>query len=218
MSNIISRLGIIFCALFVFQSLGSAQVLTIDYSNLSAVKFTHTGNASAINYGPGPRQFDDGIALLGFLSSPANVQDLDGGSPTPTSDLTDSQNSATVTSQFDRLSSWDDADPSKYDNGGFGQDLTLWNQNGGTGMAFSTGSADFYGEAIFDLSSYGAFTSLFPALNATGNVGIWHGSGTLGTWKVVGVAAIPEPSTYAALFGAVALAGAAMLRRKRSTL
>jgi hypothetical protein len=82
-------------------------------------------------------------------------------------------------------------------------------------MTFSTSGAAFHGEAIFDLSSYSGFTNLFPALNATGNVGIWNGNGTLGTWQVVGAAAIPEPSTYAALAGLAAL-GLVILRRRRT--
>jgi MYXO-CTERM domain-containing protein len=217
MNNISLRLTAFCCVLFVFLSRAASQVvLTIDYSNLSAVKFTATGNASAINYGPGAWQFDEGVALLNFLSTPATVVDLDLVGATPTSNLTDSQNILTASTKFNRLSSWNDAHPEYYPGGGTGVDLTLWNNNNTTDMVFSTLSNAFHGEAIFDLSSYGTFTSLFPALNATGNVVIWNGNGTLGTWQVVGVAAIPEPSTYAAWFGVVALAGAAALRRKRS--
>ena len=204
-----------FGLLFVFLSRTTSQVLTIDYSNLSAVKFTATANNSAINYPGGTSwTFSEGVALLGFLSSPANVQDLDLGSPTGTSNLTDSANLVTGTSTFNRLSSWNDANPSFYPNLGNGSDLTLWNNSTATVMTFTTASTAFNGEAIFNLSSYSSFTNLFPALNATGNVGIWNGSGTLGTWQVVAVP-VPEPSTYAALFGVCALAGAMIIRRKR---
>ena len=194
----------------------SAQVITVDWSNLSAVKFTATGNFSAINYPGGTSwSFSEGIALLGFFSVPVNVQDLDNGAPTATSNLTDSANTITSTSKFDRLSSWNDSNPNLYPNLGNGSDITLWNDSSATDMTFSTSGAAFYGEAIFDLSSYSSFTNLFPALNATGNVGIWNGNGTLGTWQVVGAAAIPEPSTYAALAGLAAL-GLVMLRRRRA--
>ena len=82
-------------------------------------------------------------------------------------------------------------------------------------MSFSTGSAAFYGEATFNLSTFPSITALFPALNSTGNVVIWNGNGTIGTWQVVGVSAVPEPSTYAAIFGAVALAGVVVRRRRQ---
>jgi hypothetical protein len=193
----------------------SAQVvMTVDWSNLSAVKFTATSGFSAINYPGGTSwSFNEGIALLGFLTAPANVQDL-GGQATSSS-LTDSANTVTATSKFDYLASWNDAHTNYYPNNGNGSDLTLWNNSGATGMTFSTSSAAFHGEAVFDLSAYASFTNLFPALNATGNVGIWNGNGTLGTWQVVGAAAIPEPSTYAALVGLAAL-GLAVLRRRRA--
>jgi hypothetical protein len=203
-------------ALFCFGKSSAQVVLTIDWSNPSAVKFTATGNNSAINYPGGTTwSFVEGVALLGFFTTPVNVQDLDGGVATTTSNLTDGANNATATSTFDRLSSWNDLNPSFYPNNGNGSDLTLWNDPGNTGMTFFTTSSAFYGEAIFDLSGYPGFTSLFPALNATGNVGIWNANGTLGTWQVVGAAAIPEPSTYAALAGLGAL-GLAMLRRRRA--
>ncbi len=216
MNKLSPRLAVAFCLLFVFLSRANSQVLlTVDYSDLSAVKFTATSNSPLINYGPGGWDFVEGVALLGFLSSPANVQDLDGGSATPTSNLTDSQNNVTANTKFNRLASWNDANPSYYPSGGNGVDLTLWNDPGVGDMVFTTSSQAFYGEATFDLSSYAGFTSLFPALNATGNIGIWNGNGTLGTWQVVGVSAVPEPSTYALLFGAGALIGALAIRRQR---
>ena len=205
---------ILFTSLLTLLCLGkaSAQVLTIDWSNPSAVKFTATGNFAAGNFNT--FTFVDGVALLGFLSAPANVQDLDGGSPTGTSTLTDSANSLTANSTFNRLASWNDSNPSFYPNSGNGSDLTLWNDPGSTTFFFSNSSPAFNGEAVFDLSAYSSFTSLFPAVNATGSVVIWNGHGTLGTWQVVG-AAVPEPSTYAALAGLGALA-LAMLRRRRT--
>lgn len=195
----------------------SAQVvITVDWSNLSAVKFTATANNSAINYPGGTSwTFSEGVALLGFLNTPANVQDLDGGAATGTSTLTDAANNLTSTSTFNRLSSWNDSNPNFYPNGGNGSDLTLWNDPGSTGMTFSTSSPAFNGEAVFDLSAYSGFTNLFPALNATGTVGIWNGNGNLGSWQVVGAAAIPEPSTYAALAGLTAFALVAVRRRIR---
>lgn len=206
----------------------SPVVMTIDYSNLSAVKFTATGAAPLINYS-GSLGMWDGIALLNFLTSPTVVQDFVTAGPVTTYNgsttgggLTDSSNTAGSGKYFTDLSTWNDANPGFW--GGYGEpgtgsgvDLTLWNNNNGTGMIFSTGSASFYGEATFDLSSFGSITALFPTLGATGNVGLWNGNGTLGTWQVVGTNAIPEPSTYAAIFGAVALLGVAARRRLQRT-
>lgn len=203
-----------FLALFCLGKSNAQVVMTIDWSDLSAVKFTATGNSSAIDYPDETNwAFVEGVALLSFFTSSVNVQDIDGGAAI-SSTLTDSANNPTATSVFDRLSSWNDSDPNLYPNLGNGFDLTLWNDPGSIDMNFTTGSAAFNGEAIFDLSGYSSFTNLFPALNATGNVGIWNGNGTLGTWQVVGVAAVPEPSTYAALAGLVVL-GFVALRRRR---
>lgn len=190
---------------FILAVIGAASanaqvVMTVDWSDLSAVKFTATANNSAINYS-NEWSFQEGVALLGFFTSSVNVQDI--GTNT-SSNLTDSLNTISSTSLFNLLSSWDDADPNKYPNAGTGADLTLWNNSNSTKMTYSTSGAAFHGEAVFDLSAYSSFTNLFPALNATGNVGIWNGNGTLGTWQVVG-AAVPEPSTYAAFAGLGAL-------------
>jgi len=201
----------------LFAGKSFAQVvMTVDWSNRSAVKFTATGANSAINYS-NAWTFVEGVALLNFFTAPVNVQDLDNGT-TGASTLTDSANNAGATSTFNRLSSWNDANPNLYPNGGNGSDLTLWNDPGSTKMTFTTAGAAFYGEAVFDLSNYAGFTSLFPALGATGNVGIWNGNGTLGTWEVVGAqSAVPEPSTYAALAGIGALV-LVVLRRRRAAL
>ncbi len=204
-----------FASLFAGTSFAQV-VMTVDWSNPSAVKFTATGAASAINYS-NAWTFGEGVALLGFFTAPVNVQDIDNGT-TGTSTLTDSANSAGATSTFNRLASWNDANTNYYPSNGNGSDLTLWNGPGSTQMTFTTAGAAFYGEAIFDLSNYAGFTSLFPALGTTGNVGIWNGNGTLGTWQVVGAqSAVPEPSTYAALAGIGALT-LVVLRRRRASL
>lgn len=104
---------------------------------------------------------------------------------------------------------------------GTGIDLILWNQNTGSTMSFSTASPAFYGEAIFDLSGYSSYTSLFPALNSTGTIRIWNNDGgsgidaTIGSWKVTGVSAIPEPSTCALLAGLGTLGVVVFRRRQR---
>ena len=102
---------------------------------------------------------------------------------------------------------------------GSGIDITIWNQSSASQMAFSSSGQAFYGQAIFDLTAYSSYTNLFPALNSTGDVRIWNddggaGNAVLGSWKVVGAAAVPEPSTYAALFGLATL-GAACWRKRR---
>jgi hypothetical protein len=215
-------LALISCA----QSNAQSVVLTIDYSNLSAVTVTATGNSSAIDYphsGSGNYTFNDGIALLGFFTNPVTVTDFVGANTSST--LTDSANNATSNTTFNVMSSWNDAHPEYWSSYGAtntetGSDITLWNLNSGGAMNFSISSAAFNGQAVFDLSGYSSFTSLFPALNATGNIEIWNndggiGSATLGTWKVVGVSAVPEPTTYAALFGLTALAVASWRRRQQ---
>ena len=210
MSN--TRLRTLLClglALLGFARLNAQSVvLTIDWSNLSAVKFTASGTAPDNPYdgstAPSMLKFNDGIALLGFFPSNVTTQDI--GSLV-SSDLSDSGNTAF----FDILSSWNDGVP----NSSPGQDLTLWSDPGANFLFFDTGSQAFNGEAVFDLSGYSTFTNLFPALNTTGNVVVWNGTETLGTWKVVGASAIPEPSTYATVFGVVALVGTVALRRRQ---
>lgn len=201
-------------------------VLNIDWSNVSAVKITATANFSAINYPTGLTNnitFYDGIALLNFFATPVVVTDFVNTSTG--SNLTDSANNPTPNSRFDELTTWNDAHPEYWGTYGAvrtdtGVDLVMWTQGASPlVMSFSTSAPAFHGEAVFDLSGYPGLTSQFPALNTTGIVRVWNndddlGNAVIGTWQIVGAAAIPEPSTYAALLGVVALVGAVVRRRR----
>jgi len=64
------------------------------------------------------------------------------------------------------------------------------------------------------LSGYSTYTDKFPGLNAEGDIYVDLGGPLVGKWKIVGAAAVPEPSTYAAIFGALALIGAITIRKR----
>lgn len=177
-----------------FSKASAHVVMTVDFSDLSAVKFTATGAAAAINYSD-QWSFTEGIALINFFTAPVNVQDIGvpGGST-----LTDSANNVSAATTFAGLASWNDANPYLYPNGGTGSDVSLWG-NSNAKMTFSTSTSAFYGQAVFDLSG-SSFTGFLPSVGTTGDVVIWNGNGTLGTWTV-----IPEPSTYTFVAGLCAL-------------
>ncbi len=202
-----SKIRLLCCLALASLPFGKASaqvVMTVDFSDLSAVKFTATGVASAIDYS-NQWSFYEGIALLNFFTAPVNVQDIAIGAP-GSSTLTDSANNVSAATIFSGLSSWNDAHPSFYPNNGTGSDVTLWGDSSAK-MTFSISASAFYGEAVFDLSSSN-FTGVFPSVGTTGDVVIWNGNGTLGTWTV-----IPEPSTYSFVAGLCAL-GLLTLRRR----
>lgn len=219
-------LFILVLALIGCVGANSQVVLTIDYSDLSAVKVTATGNSAAIDYPNGSSNsfsFAEGIALRNFFTAPVQVQDF--VSTLTSSTFTDSSNTLTSSSTFNEISAWND-DHTEYWSAygepgtGNGIDITIWNQSAATQMAFSSSGPAFYGQAIFDLTAYSSYTNLFPALNATGDVRIWNndggaGNAVLGTWQVVGAAAVPEPATYAALFGLATLGAACWHKRRQ---
>lgn len=215
-----SSLRILFClglALVGYAKSHAQVLLNIDYSNLSAVKFTATGNNVATSYSG---TLDDGLDLLNFFVSSVYVKDFVQPGPVSTY-VTSSNGGAGLTdgiygNKFEDLAAWDAANPSHWN--GYGNpttfpamDLTFWTY-GGQNFGFDA-THTFQGEAVFDLSSFPSYTSLFPALYATGDI-VGHASSTvLGQWRVVAVA-VPEPSTYAVIFGAAALVGTSVLRRR----
>jgi hypothetical protein len=191
----------------------SAQVITIDWSDLSAVKFTTTSANSAISGGTG-YTYEEGFVLLSFLQSTVVGQDI---GTLVSSSLSDSVNTAVF---FDTVSTWNAVD-GPTTAAASGMDLTLWKDLATPDMVFSTASAAFIGELVVNLSGYSSITNLFPAFGATGSVEIWDHTGTqsgstasLGTWEVVGASAVPEPSSYVSIVGVLALCGAASARRR----
>ena len=143
----------------------SAQVITIDLSDLSAATFTATGANSAINYSNG-RTFEDGIALLSFFTSEV-TQDENMGSFSSNS-FGPSLDSPSI---FGRLDTWDDSDPFSGSDS-VGADITFWNEDEpyvNDEFTFSTSSAAFQGSVTIDFSGY-ANTNLFPSNGASGDV------------------------------------------------
>jgi hypothetical protein len=190
-----------------------AQVLlNVDWSNLSAVKITATAAAPAFSYnngagdtpvyGGGASSFkgEDGITFVNFLTA-TSAATGDVGPLANSSDLMDNSGSNT----FDHLYVLSGG------QGGSLKDLNIYSFNTSGNFTFVNGAAAFTGEAVFDLSApaYADLVSLFPGLGASGSLAMWNEFGyPLGTWQVTGAAAIPESSTYAAIFGGLALLGA----------
>jgi fibronectin-binding autotransporter adhesin len=95
-----------------------------------------------------------------------------------------------------------------------GESFTLFSANGGT-------LSGNFGSTTGNVSVTGSYVA-----SLTNNAGIWTGTDTNGSGLtftfetsgvnagILSVSAIPEPATYAALFGALALAGATWQRRR----
>ncbi len=98
---------------------------------------------------------------------------------------------------------------------------------GGTLNILSYLSYNIDQEAIYHLFTFASRTGAFDFVTVSGtgltdSAGVWTGSGTSFRYTFdeatgdFGVSLIPEPSTYAALAGALALVGAILYRRRRS--
>lgn len=85
-----------------------------------------------------------------------------------------------------------------------------WNTT--VGLQNVTGNGTHYSYASFNAGNITYFEALAGADTV---VSQFHGDVGFGTLTVSAVSAIPEPSTYAALFGAAALGLAAWRRRQR---
>jgi hypothetical protein len=100
---------------------------------------------------------------------------------------------------------------------------------GGTLNINTTGLTGLIAGDTFQLFTAGSYTAGFTSVAMTGayaptftnGLGVWTGTdaGLLFTFTegtgVLGVSAIPEPATYAAIFGGLALAGAVLRSRRR---
>lgn len=192
-------------------------LLTIDWSNLSAVKVTATGNAPAFSYGDsldlpawpgGASSFkgEDGITFVNFLTSASAMTGNVGPGANP-STLSDYSGNS-IFDQFYVLSGG---------QGGSLKDLNLFANNTTSDIRLANGQASFTGEAVFNLSGgdWADLVSLLPGVGASGNLVLWNTFDyPIGTWSVTGAAtAVPEPSTYALLAGLGALGLAAWRRR-----
>jgi hypothetical protein len=172
-------------------------LLQIDTSNPAAVTFTATSGNSSATASTAPVV---GVTLNDFFTSNSFSQPTPSGTGLAASgftfDSTTSLNStgSSYTGTYMEISS--------------GSSTT---QN----MNFVTGATAFTGTMTLNLTG----TNL-PAGGATGDIfagapGTFIGAGTkIGTWQV-GVAAVPEPSTYAVLLGVAALCFAGYRHRNR---
>lgn len=198
-------------------------LLTIDWSNLSAVKVTATSNAPAYSYNNNSGEFpdtpvwpsplgssykgEDGFTLINFLTSPSATTGSNVGPGASSSTLTD-YSGASIYDQFYVISAA---------QGGSPNDLTIFANNTSSPIILANGHPAFTGQAVFDLSGgdWSDLVNQLPTVGATGNITFWNETSfSLGTWEVTGsVSAVPEPSTYAAILGGLALVGV-MLRRR----
>jgi hypothetical protein len=196
-------------------------LLTIDWSNLSAVKVTATGNAPAFSYNNGEDapvwaggassfKGEDGMTFVNFLTS-ASATFGDVG-PAATSSTLSDYSGTNIFNQFYILNTGT--------QNGSGKDFNIYATVTSSNYLFANGQPAFTGEAVFDLSGaqYSTLVSLLPAQGASGNLVMWNTFDyPLGTWSVTGAAsAVPEPSTYALIFGLGALGLAAWRRRSQS--
>lgn len=182
-------------------------VLEIDWSDLSAVTFTATGANSFSNYA-GTSTIGDGLDLINFFTS-TRPGDSSVGAATSSS----LYHNLTSTLFFNNIVVWDYASEGNDDT----RDLNIYLSGVGSSTVFtySTATTALTGTATFDLSSKSTYTDYFPALGTEGDIYIDLGGPQIGRWKIVGAAtAVPEPSTYAAILGAIAFLGVVVIRRR----
>ncbi|QYM78113.1 hypothetical protein K0B96_12435 [Horticoccus luteus] len=181
-------------AIVAFTASASAQILTINVSQPDAVVFTGTGAFASTNYSSNDMVI---VALKGFFTSSAPTGQF--LSNTDTSTLIPAGSSSTVTMAHPsyQISNWPNV-----------VDLELSHGFGSTAVSYTTTTAALLGYSTFNLSGYA-----LPSAGATGNVYGFDYTTVIGTY-VVTTGAIPEPATYALGFGAFALLGALLHRRR----
>lgn len=171
-----------------------AQVMLVNIAVPAAVTFSGTGTFASANYNGGAAAAFP-VRLQNFFSSaPGNID----VTATSTTLMTTGANH-TLGLAFLRT-------------GATGATTLDFRQSGNSQENFSTSSSAFSGTGTFNFSAYGAY---LPTAGASGNILAADGATVIGTYSVVS-SAVPEPSTYAAVCGVVAL-GLGIWRRRRAT-
>lgn len=214
-------------ALLITASLSShaAVLLNVDYSNLSAVTFTATSGTPAYSYhnfgdtpeypgGASDFKGEDGLTLMNFLTSNYGMSG-DVGSGATASDLRDQPG----TSILDFLYVMNMTVPANPLTDLF-TGLNIYASSTTDQIFFANGQTALLGQAVFDFTepAYASLVTKLPGLGASGGLVMWNTYDyPIGTWQVTGVySAIPEPSTYAALIGGLALVGVILRRRSKA--
>ena len=88
--------------------------------------------------------------------------------------------------------------------------LNIYKEDGSTTQSFVTGLTSFTGSVILDLSAYSAYLPTTGGDIVSGDLN--GNSGVLGQYTVI--SAVPEPATYAVIFGFIVLLGSTLSRRR----
>ena len=158
-------------------------------------------------------KFDDGSYNINFAASLQGVSSIAAGQSVVFLETVSSASASAAIAAFRTF--WGNID-SVVIGSYSGNGLSL--SSGGDGLSlFDAGGSELmraeFGAATTGFSfGFDPTTSTFGALSANGSFGGFTSAGSL--TNVGSPGAIPEPSTYAALVGALALAGVALRRRR----
>lgn len=179
----------------------AALVLHVDLSVPNTITINATAGTSAASVSGG--------TFTGFY-----LENLFGGAGSSLGHTLVSGNLTT----FNNVS---DGTPDLFRSGaGADPGLNVWNYSSDGTSSFTSGVQAFSGSATWTISagSYtealggpGSGTVYFPADDA-GDIG---SATAIGTWSTSLAPAIPEPSTYIAIFGTAGLGAFVMIRRRR---